>query len=100
MATTKDWKTIADEKARSVFETIPKEWLLPESYMVDVDETSTKDVTSVPRECGILTPEEVDITESYDATDLLAKIAAGQFSSTAVATAFCKRAAIAQQLVR
>ena len=50
-------------------------------------------------ECGILTNEEFDITENYDATALLGLLASKKVSSITVTTAFCKRAAIGQQLV-
>ena len=50
-------------------------------------------------ECGILTNEEFDITENYDATALLGLLASKKVSSITVTTAFCKRAAIDQQLV-
>lgn len=56
------------------------------------------DVTGIPRTCGILSPEEIDITDKYDATGLLEAIAARKYTAVAVAMAFCKRAAIAHQL--
>ena len=52
-----------------------------------------------PRICGLLTEHELDITENYDAVTLLEKIAAKELTSHLVTTAFCKRAAVAQQLV-
>lgn len=52
----------------------------------------------VPKSCGILTSEELAITES-SAVDLVSQLAAGKLTSVAVTTAFCKRAAIAHQLV-
>lgn len=52
----------------------------------------------MPRTCGILTKDELDITENYDAHGLLEKLAQGTFSSVQVTTAFAKRAAIAQQV--
>ena len=56
-------------------------------------------VLDVPRTCGILTEKELDITENYDATALVEKMAKGEFKSVEVVTAFCKRAAVAQQCV-
>ncbi|KAH7370518.1 putative general amidase [Rhexocercosporidium sp. MPI-PUGE-AT-0058] len=47
----------------------------------------------------LLTTEEIDITEKYTAVTLLEHLASGKFTSVAVTTAFCKRAAIAQQVV-
>ena len=42
--------------------------------------------------------EELQITNS-SAVDLVAKLAKGELKAVAVATAFCKRAAIAHQVV-
>jgi amidase len=56
-------------------------------------------VLDVPRRSGILTKKELDITENHDATDLVSKMAKGELKSVEVVTAFCKRAAIAQQCV-
>jgi amidase len=64
-----------------------------------VDETSTWNVLQVPRECGLLSDRELNITEKYDAVALVEALAAGAFTAEEVAVAFCKRAAIAQQLV-
>ncbi|KAF5667304.1 general amidase [Fusarium heterosporum] len=74
--------------------TVPKELLLPRALI----DNPTKDVTGIPRSCGILSEEELDITENYDALGLAAAIAAKKFTSVAVVTAFCKRAIIAHQL--
>lgn len=57
-----------------------------------------RDVTNVPRECGILTKREIDITENYDATALADAISDRKLTAVAVATAFAKRAIIAHQL--
>ncbi|KAM3413635.1 hypothetical protein BST61_g10329 [Cercospora zeina] len=73
---------------------IPKDFWLPESFFKD----APLDVTAVPSTCGILTPAQIMVTEQYDATGLAAAIANPELSAVAVATAFCKRAAIAHQL--
>lgn len=50
--------------------------------------------------CGLLTPVELDITSvEHDATHVLAQLASRKWSAVQVTSAFCKRAAIAQQLV-
>ncbi|KAI6752284.1 hypothetical protein HG530_013653 [Fusarium avenaceum] len=56
------------------------------------------DVIKIPATCGILTPEELAITEDYDAVSLVGAIANRKFTAVAVAQAFCKRAIIAHQL--
>lgn len=94
-----DWRTLAASKRESVYARIPKEWRLSPSQTSQYTETSGISVLDVPRTCGILTEKELDITENYDATDLVKMMAEGQFSSTEVVTAFCKRAAVAQQCV-
>jgi amidase len=63
----------------------------------DLDATP-KNVLSAPRQCGLLSPEELAITEDYDATALAEAIAARQLTAVQVATAFAKRALIAHQL--
>jgi amidase len=53
----------------------------------------------VPVTCGVLSEIECDITSNYDATALLEKLRVGFWTVEQVTVAFCKRAAIAQQLV-
>jgi amidase len=57
-----------------------------------------KDVSGVFEVCGILSDEELDIT-SRDATDIVNAVRNMYWSAEKVCLAFCKRAAIAQQLV-
>lgn len=87
-----------EEKRQKVIaelnDSIPKDLHLSESIFKDLP----LDVTSIPASCGLLTPDEVAITEKYDATGLAEAIAKKQLTAAAVATAFCKRAAIAHQL--
>ena len=73
---------------------VPEEFYIPQHYV----DNPPQDVTHIPRECGILTAQELEITESYDATSLAAAIAAKKYTSVAVATAFLKRAIIADQI--
>jgi amidase len=96
----KNYKLISEEKLSVRAAKIPKEWQLPSKYLENVNANSDLNVLHVPRTCGILNEKEIDITENYDATALLEKMAAKQLSSYDVVLAFCKRAAIAQQLVR
>jgi hypothetical protein len=95
MVTKGDWKAIAKAKQAERLSKIPKEWIIPEElYKGKIN------VASIPTTCGILTENEIHITSNYDATALLEKLRIGKFSSEEVTVAFCKRAAIAQQLVR
>lgn len=55
---------------------------------------------ALPAKSGLLSPEELEITSKYDAVALSENLRSDTFSALAVATAFCKRAAIAHQAVR
>lgn len=79
---------------KSVLDKVPKELVLPDKYI----DNPPLDVTGVPRECGILTKEELDITENYDLVALSEAIASRKLTSAAVTSAYCRRAAIAHQL--
>ncbi|KAL4874631.1 amidase signature domain-containing protein [Aspergillus karnatakaensis] len=94
------WQTIAAKKRAEVAAKIPSQWRLPSHYTDKVEETSNWNVLNVPRECGVLSARELEITESYDAVALVDAIALEIYTAEEVAIAFCKRAAIAQQLTR
>jgi amidase len=87
-----EWETLAADKRARLEKTIPAEWKLesvPESGNSYMD---------VPAKSGVLSETELQITGS-SATDLVAKLASGELKSVDVTVAFCKRAAIAHQLV-
>ena|ERR1700712_1790788 len=96
----KNYRIISQEKLSENAAKISKEWQLGSQYLENVNANSNLNVLDIPRTCGILNEKEIDITENYDATALVEKMASKQFSSYEVVLAFCKRAAIAQQLVR
>lgn len=96
----KGYEIVSREKLSANAAKIPKEWQLSSKYLENVNADSDLNMLDVPRTCGILNEKEIDITENYDAMALLEKIASKEFSSYDVVLAFCKRAAIAQQLVR
>ncbi|KII85160.1 hypothetical protein PLICRDRAFT_116709 [Plicaturopsis crispa FD-325 SS-3] len=73
---------------------IPESLRLPSTLLDNLP----LDVTSIPASCGLLTPEELALTD-LDATAIRDKIAAGKLTCVEVVTAFGKRAAIAHQLV-
>lgn len=75
-------------------EKVPNHLRLPKTLF----ENPPKNVTAVPRECGLLSPAEIEITENYDATELAAAIASKKLTAVAVATAFAKRAIVAHQV--
>ncbi|KAG0648965.1 amidase [Hyphodiscus hymeniophilus] len=87
------WQAIAERKQAERQSRIPKEWLLP-----SLPSSSTLNVLSIPQTCGILSSKELEITEKYDATSLAQAIASNRLTAEEVTTAFCKRAAVAQQV--
>lgn len=91
------WQEKVAAKQAEAWAKIPSEWRLPADILQQV-ESDKLDILAVPAKCGILNNQELNITEIPDATALRDKLAAGELSATEVTTAFCKRAAIAQQL--
>ncbi len=91
---TPEWKKKAAAKRAAQHESIPKEWRLPEPL------PKPKNAYEYIKISGVLSEEELGITEITDAALLLRKIANGSLPAVSVTKAFCKRAAIAQQLVR
>lgn len=90
-----DWQAIAARKQAKRDAAIPEDWRIDVSKYEHLH-----NVLHVPGSCTVLSSNEKDITSSHDAVDLLDKMKSGTFSVEEVVTAFCKRAAIAQQLVR
>jgi amidase len=73
---------------------VPTEYYVPR----DLIDNAGLDVSGIPAKCGILSPEELSITEDYDAVSLAEAIASRKLTAVAVAKAFSKRAIIAHQL--
>jgi len=96
--TTETWETIVSRKQIENASKIPAAWRLPKQ-LITLSETSGINVLDVPRQSGILSERQLEITEQYDATDLLRKIQHRELSAYEVTEAFCIRAAIAQQVV-
>lgn len=88
------FEKIAFQKRASRARSIPQEWHLPDGYVGE----GQLNVIDVPTRCAILTDNECEIT-NLSATELLDRLLTRRFSSYEVTLAFCKRAAIAQQLV-
>ncbi|KAG9021493.1 hypothetical protein FS837_007219, partial [Tulasnella sp. UAMH 9824] len=87
-----NWQEIASERKRKQEELIPPEWRIPSPP------DGLLDVTAIPRTCGLLTPRELEITDTIDINVTLSKLADGTWSSEGVTRAFLKRAIIAHQL--
>lgn len=95
-----DWDQLIKEKRAHRDSLIPKEWRLPEHILKQVSPEAPLSAFALLEEANVLTKEEKDLTENYDATALVQGLASRKFTALQVTTAFCKRAAIAQQLVR
>jgi amidase len=91
----KSWEEIAAAKRGAILASIPKDWIIPDGIKPP---DSQLDVTEVPETSGFFTRQELDIT-SKSATELIAKLHSGEWTSQEVTAAFCKRAAVAHQLV-
>lgn len=104
-AKSQTWQARAHDKWTQCQSLIPEAWRLPSAILQNLAqplETSRNNLVEldIPRRSGILTPEELQITEAYNVPDLLKALASGELTALDVTVAFCKRAAIAQQLVR
>ena len=88
--TLEDWASIAQAKQQRNLDSIPAEWRIK-----PVDSVHVMDI---PAACGVLTPDELKITETT-AQHLVAQMRKGGLRSYDVVLAFAKRAAIAHQLV-
>ncbi|KAL8842234.1 MAG: hypothetical protein Q9170_000640 [Blastenia crenularia] len=91
-----NWQSIRDRKLSEQKSRIPPEWLIPADKLPLGD---VNNVIDVPRTCGILSSKEIRITEDYNARRLAAAIRNKQYTAVEVTTAFCKRAAISNQLL-
>jgi amidase len=87
-----NWEQLAADKRTRISKSIPSEWVIKEA---------PKDVSAFDyaKSSGLLSAQELEWTNST-ATELVAQLATGQLKSVDVTLAFCKRAALAQQLVR
>ncbi|KAN0107998.1 Acetamidase [Hyaloscypha variabilis] len=75
-ATQEPWQEIAARKRASVRALIPAQWLIPAAKLEEYK--MSERVLHVPRESGILSAEEIKITESYDAVALAEELRAGE----------------------
>lgn len=76
-------------------DSIPKESIL-QAYQLP--ESSILDVSDIPIRCGLLSDEEIIITEKYSAVQLVRELADGQLTAEQVLRAYLKRAGIVHQL--
>lgn len=91
----KSWELEAGKSRKIRKDSIRQEWLIPQAKLPLSDRLN---VLSVPKDTGLLSETELDITTS-DATKLVQKMGTGEWSAEEVTIAFLKRATIGQQLV-
>lgn len=89
------WQEVAARKQAHRESRIPSEWRIPADLLPSSDLDNVQDF---PKRSGFFTEAELKITEC-DATEIVNKVADGQWSSEEVVRATCKRAAVAQQLI-
>jgi len=81
-----DWQSISAKKKEERAAKIPESWRLPESTTKQISKDAHFNVLDIPRSCGILTEREVELTEKYDATELLDMLASGTVQSVNTAS--------------
>jgi amidase len=96
MTVTKNWQELAESKKNEVNSKIPEEWVLPVEVTKSFNEKTPSSVLHIPKQ--YLSVKEFEITENYNAEELVKKIASSTFSAVDVIKAFSHRAAIATQL--
>ncbi|KAJ7644233.1 general amidase [Roridomyces roridus] len=76
-----DWEQVCARRKRVQLESIPPEWIIK-----PIPETQLN-VMDVPRQCGLLSAAELEITETVDVQVILDKLRLGTWSSVQVTTA-------------
>ncbi|KAJ5754645.1 Amidase [Penicillium manginii] len=98
------WQERVVKKQQENFEKIPSTWRIPNAFWDNFQTPLAEHKVDLVQEqairkSGILTDRELEITENYTVSSLLSALASGQLTSAEVTLAYCKRAAVAQQLV-
>lgn len=98
------WQERVAEKRKACANRIPQAWKVPENFLSSFQAPLSDHKTDLiqeqaVRKSGVLTDRELEITEQYDVAGLLSALASGKLTSAEVTLAYCKRAAVAQQLV-
>lgn len=92
------WQKVAAAKKAEQDSRIPSEWKLSEEVLAAAEDA--RDLRSLSAAGGIMTDRELEITGGkFDAIELSAEIVKGTYTAVEVTTAYCKRAAIGQQLL-
>jgi amidase len=94
------WQDIVKAKKARLETAIPSEWRLDKQLVAGLTRNDDVIGSQAVLKSGLLSAKEVELTETYTAKQLVAMMARQQVTAVQVVTAFCKRAAVAQQLVR
>ncbi|KAJ6009958.1 hypothetical protein N7522_004974 [Penicillium canescens] len=88
------WNNIVTQKRTTQLNLIPETWRLPAEVLANPPASSIE----IIRASGILSTEELAWTETTDICNLVSLIKTRSITSEQLTTAFCKRAAISQQV--
>ncbi|TAQ88359.1 hypothetical protein B7494_g3302 [Chlorociboria aeruginascens] len=91
----KEWREIAAEKRASLLSSFPSEWIIPVDCLPSEE---VLNVSAFPRDSGFFADEELRITEA-GAVEIVENISQKVWTAEHVTTAFCKKAAVAHQLI-
>ncbi|KAF7314350.1 General amidase [Mycena kentingensis (nom. inval.)] len=87
-----DWQLKCARRKQAQLDSIPSEWIIERPPPEQLN------VIAFPSQCGLLSPLELEITETVDVQTILDNLKERKWTSVQVTTAFYKRAIIAQQL--
>lgn len=90
------WNKRVLEKRATQLTLIPSAWRLSETLQDNPPASSVETI----RASGILSADELAWTDTADIRDLVELVKSQRVTSEALTTAFCKRAAIAQQVTK
>ncbi|KAJ5280027.1 Amidase [Penicillium angulare] len=98
------WEEKVAKKRNECAAKIPSDWRVSEQFMARFKAPLSSNKNDLIRtkaihEAGILSSRELSITEDYTISDLISALSNGGLTSTEVTLAYCKRAAVAHQLV-
>jgi hypothetical protein len=79
------WQSISKQKKEEQFGRIPREWKLK-----SLPPSNVTRYIDIPRTCGLLTEQELSITEEYDAVALAEAIRDKRLKCVDVTRAFCQ----------
>ncbi|KAI0481287.1 amidase signature domain-containing protein [Xylariaceae sp. FL0804] len=91
MPATTSWETKAAARRHALAQQLPKEWTIAVPPPEEL--SSVQDLQALVE---LLTPLEIEITTAKT-PEILSRLRNGEWTSEATVTAFCKRAAVAQQ---